>query len=38
MEMVLWALSLNNKLDRTETEAAFTFEKNELTNHFYGND
>ena len=37
MEMVLWALALNNKLDRTETETAFTFENNELTKHFYGN-
>ncbi len=37
MEMVLWALALNNKLDRTETEAAFTFENSDFTKHFYGN-
>jgi magnesium chelatase subunit I len=37
MEMILWALALSNKLDRTETETAFTFENNELTKHFYGN-
>ena len=36
MEIVLWALAINNKLDRTETEAAFTFENNELSNVFYG--
>ena len=36
MEIVLWALAINNKLDRTETEEAFTFENNELTKHFYG--
>ena len=37
MELVLWALAINNKLDRTETEAAFTFENNELNKLFYGN-
>ena len=37
MELVLWALAINNKLDRTETEAAFTFENNELSKMFYGN-
>jgi magnesium chelatase subunit I len=36
MEIVLWALSINNKLDRTETEVAFTFDNNELSKHFYG--
>ena len=36
-ELVLWALALNDKLDRTESEAAFTFEKNGLIKHFYGN-
>ena len=36
MEMVLWALSINNKLDRIETETAFTFENNELSKNFYG--
>ena len=37
MEMTLWALAINNKLDRTETADAFTFENNELSNLFYGN-
>ncbi len=36
MEIVLWALAINNKLDRTETATAFTFEGSELSNHFYG--
>lgn len=36
MELVLWALAINEKLDRTESEAAFTFEKNELSTHFFG--
>jgi magnesium chelatase subunit I len=36
MEIVLWALAINDKLDRTETENAFTFEANLLSKHFYG--
>lgn len=37
MEIVLWSLALNNKLDRTETASAFTFEGSEFSNQFYGN-
>lgn len=37
MEIVLWALALNNKLDRTETDTAFKFETNQLNQFFYGN-
>ena len=36
MEIVLWSLALNNKLDRTESETAFTFENNDFSKHFYG--
>lgn len=34
-ELVLWALAINDKLDRTETEVAFTFENNVLSKHLY---
>lgn len=36
MELVLWALALNNKLDRTETSEAFTFEGTALSQHYFG--
>ena len=37
MEMILWALAINDKLDRTESETAFTFENSIFSKHFYGN-
>lgn len=36
MEIVLWALAINEKLDRTGTESAFSFESNELSKQLYG--
>ncbi len=35
MEMVLWALAINDKLDRTASESAFKFENN-LLSAFFG--
>ena len=35
MELVLWALAIHDKLDRKETETAFTFENNLLKKHLF---
>jgi magnesium chelatase subunit I len=36
MELVLWALVVAKKLDKTETEKAFSFDVNSLGRHMYG--
>ncbi len=36
MEIVLWTLAINEKLDRTASSQAFKFEPNFLSKHFYG--
>ncbi|MFT5779823.1 MAG: magnesium chelatase subunit I, partial [Crocinitomicaceae bacterium] len=37
MELILWSLSNNNKLDRTESDQAFSFESSTLNKHYLGN-
>ncbi len=36
MEIVLWTMAINEKLDRTSSSHAFKFEPNFLSKHFYG--
>jgi len=37
MEMILWALTINNKLDKSEKEKSYKFDSNNIGKHFYGN-
>jgi magnesium chelatase subunit I len=37
MELVLWALTINNKLDRSENDNAFKFDAAGIDQNFYGN-
>ncbi len=37
MELVIWSLSINNKLDKTESEKAFSFDSVGLNKQYYGN-
>ena len=37
MEIVIWSLSINNKLDKTESEKAFSFDSAGLSKQYYGN-
>ena len=37
MELVIWSLSINNKLDKTESEKAFSFDSVGFNKQFYGN-
>lgn len=37
MELVLWALTISNKLDRSENDTAFKFDAAGIGQHFYGN-
>jgi magnesium chelatase subunit I len=37
MELVLWALTINNKLDRSENDNAFKFDAAGIGQNFYGN-
>lgn len=37
MELVLWSLSISNKLDKTANEKAFTFDSAGLSKSFFGN-
>lgn len=36
MELVIWSLSVNNKLDKSATENAFKFETDDLSESFFG--
>ncbi len=37
MEIVIWSLSISNKLDKTETEKAFSFDSTGLGKQYFGN-
>ena len=37
MELVVWSLSISNKLDKTESEKAFSFDSVGLKKQYYGN-
>jgi magnesium chelatase subunit I len=37
MEIVIWSLAINNKLDKTESEKAFSFDSAGLSKQYYGN-
>ena len=37
MELVLWGLTINNKLDKSENDTAYKFESAGIGQHFYGN-
>ena len=37
MEIVLWALTLNNKLDKTENDQAYKFDSTGVSTNFFGN-
>ncbi|MEJ6736011.1 MAG: sigma 54-interacting transcriptional regulator [Flavobacteriales bacterium] len=37
MELVLWGLTINNKLDKSENDIAYKFESTGIGQHFYGN-
>jgi len=37
MEIVIWSLSICNKLDKTESEKAFSFDSAGLGNEYFGN-
>ncbi len=37
MELVIWSLSISNKLDKTESEKAFSFDSAGLNKHYFGN-
>jgi magnesium chelatase subunit I len=37
MELILWALTINSKLDKTENDKSYKFDSNNIGQHFYGN-
>jgi magnesium chelatase subunit I len=37
MELVIWSLSINNKLDKTESEKAFSFDSAGFNKQYFGN-
>ncbi len=37
MEIVIWSLSINNKLDKTESEKAFSFDSAGFNKQYFGN-
>jgi len=37
MELVIWSLAINNKLDKTESEKAFSFDSAGLNKQYFGN-
>jgi len=37
MELVLWALTINDKLDKSQTENTYQFDSTHVDKHFYGN-
>jgi magnesium chelatase subunit I len=37
MELVIWSLSINNKLDKTESEKAFSFDSARFNKQYFGN-
>jgi magnesium chelatase subunit I len=37
MELVLWGLTINNKLDKSENDMAYKFDNTNVSKHFYGN-
>jgi magnesium chelatase subunit I len=37
MEFILWALTINNKLDKSENNKSYKFDSNNISQHFYGN-
>lgn len=37
MELVLWSLAINDKLDKTISEKVFKYDSKSLSDHFYGN-
>ncbi len=37
MELVLWALTINNKLDKSENATAYKFDSADISEQFYGN-
>jgi magnesium chelatase subunit I len=36
MELILWALTINNKLDKSENEISYTFDAIGIQQHYYG--
>lgn len=37
MELVLWALTISNKLDKSENDTAYKFDSANIGQHYYGN-
>lgn len=37
MEFVLWGLTINNKLDKSENDTAYKFDSIGINQHYYGN-
>tara|TARA_B110000503_G_scaffold139708_1_gene228735 strand:+ start:1680 stop:3140 length:1461 start_codon:yes stop_codon:yes gene_type:complete len=37
MELVLWGLTINNKLDKSENDTAYKFDSIGINQHYYGN-
>ncbi|MDG1475693.1 MAG: sigma 54-interacting transcriptional regulator [Vicingaceae bacterium] len=37
MELILWALTINNKLDKTENDKSYKFDSNNISQQYYGN-
>ena len=37
MELILWALTINNKLDKSQNDTAYKFDSGSIGQHFYGN-
>ena len=37
MELVLWGLTINNKLDKSENDIAYKFDNTNVSKHYYGN-
>ena len=37
MELVLWALTISDKLDKSENETAYKFDSANIGQHYYGN-
>jgi magnesium chelatase subunit I len=37
MEIILWGLTINNKLDKSDNNMAYKFDSIGVGQHFYGN-